>query len=38
MSFLVDTNVVSEWVKPRPNPGVAAWLADTDEDQCFSAW
>ena len=35
MSFLVDTNVVSEWVKPRPNPGVVAWLADTDEDQVF---
>ncbi len=35
MSFLVDTNVVSEWVRPRPNPGVVAWLADTDEDQVF---
>ncbi len=35
MSFLVDTNVVSEWVKPRPNPGVVAWLAGTDEDQVF---
>jgi toxin FitB len=35
MSFLVDTNVVSEWVKPRPNPGVVAWLADIDEDQVF---
>jgi predicted nucleic acid-binding protein len=35
VSFLVDTNVVSEWVKPRPNPGVVAWLADTDEDQVF---
>jgi predicted nucleic acid-binding protein len=35
MSFLADTNVVSEWVKPRPNPGVVAWLADTNEDQVF---
>lgn len=35
MSFLLDTNVVSEWVRPRPNPGVVAWLADTDEDQVF---
>jgi toxin FitB len=35
MSFLVDTNVVSEWVKPRPNPGVVAWLAETDEDQVY---
>jgi predicted nucleic acid-binding protein len=35
MSFLVDANVVSEWVKPRPNPGIVAWLADTNEDQVF---
>jgi predicted nucleic acid-binding protein len=33
MSFLLDTNVVSEWVKPSPNPGVVAWLADVDEAQ-----
>ena len=35
MSFLLDTNVVSEWVKPRPDPGVVAWLADVDEDRVF---
>ena len=35
MSFLLDTNVVSEWVKPRPEPRVAAWLAEADEDQVF---
>jgi hypothetical protein len=35
VSFLVDTNVVSEWVKPRPNPGVVTWLAGTNEDQVF---
>jgi len=35
VNFLVDTNVVSEWVKPRPNPGVVAWLAETNEDQVF---
>jgi predicted nucleic acid-binding protein len=35
MSFLLDTNVVSEWVKPSPNPGVVAWLADVDEAQVF---
>ncbi|HRQ65123.1 MAG TPA: type II toxin-antitoxin system VapC family toxin [Xanthomonadaceae bacterium] len=35
MSFLLDTNVVSEWVKPRPDPGVVAWLADIDEDRVF---
>jgi toxin FitB len=33
VTFLLDTNVVSEWIKPRPNPGVIAWLADVDEDR-----
>lgn len=35
MNFLLDTNVVSEWVKPRPNPGVVAWLEEVDEDRTF---
>ncbi len=35
MSFLLDTNVVSEWMKPRPNPGLAGWLAEIDEDRVF---
>ena len=35
MSFLLDTNVVSESTKPRPNPGVVAWLAAVDEDDVF---
>jgi len=35
VSFLLDTNVVSEWVKPRPNAGVVAWLAEADEDRIF---
>lgn len=35
MSFLFDTNVVSEWVRPRPNAGVMAWLAEADEDGVF---
>ena len=35
MSFLLDTNVVSEWVKPRPEPCVVAWLAEVDEDRVF---
>lgn len=35
MTFLLDTNVVSEWVKPRPHPGVVAWLAEVDEDFVF---
>ncbi len=35
MNFLLDTNVVSEWMKPRPNPGVITWLAEVDEDRVF---
>ena len=35
MNFLLDTNVVSEWVKPRPDPNVIAWLANADEDRVF---
>ncbi|HSR26632.1 MAG TPA: type II toxin-antitoxin system VapC family toxin [Candidatus Eisenbacteria bacterium] len=35
MSFLLDTDVLSEWVKPRPDAGVVAWLAAVDEDQVF---
>jgi toxin FitB len=35
VSFLLDTNVVSEWTKPRPNPGVIEWLAEVDEDDVF---
>ena len=35
MSFLLDTNVVSEWTKPRSEPNVAAWLAEADEDRVF---
>jgi hypothetical protein len=33
VNYLLDTNVVSEWVKPRPDPGVVAWLAGVDEDR-----
>ena len=35
MSFLLDTNVVSEWTKPRPNSGVITWLGEADEDRVF---
>jgi len=35
MSFLLDTNVVSEWTKPRPNSGVVAWMEEVDEDRVF---
>jgi predicted nucleic acid-binding protein len=33
--FLLDTDVVFEWVKPVPDIGVATWLDETDEDQVF---
>ena len=29
--FLVDTNVISEIVKPRPHPAVMRWFAAADE-------
>lgn len=35
MRFLLDTNVVSEWAKPRPNVNVIRWLAEADEDRVF---
>lgn len=35
MNFLLDTNVISEWTKPRPDTGVTAWLAEADEDRVF---
>ena len=35
MSYLLDTNVISEWARPRPDPQVVAWLASIDEDQVF---
>ena len=35
MNFMLDTNVVSEWTKPRPDSGVVDWLAQIDEDAVF---
>ncbi|ASG23725.1 type II toxin-antitoxin system VapC family toxin [Nitrospirillum viridazoti] len=35
MNYLLDTNVVSEWVKPRPDAGVIEWLAAADEDRLY---
>ena len=35
MTYLLDTNVVSEWARPHPNPGVVRWLADVDEDRVY---
>ena len=35
MNFLLDSNAVSEWVKPRPNPGLIQWMESADEDRLF---
>jgi toxin FitB len=35
MSFLLDTNAISEWVKPRPDPGVVRWFDQVDEDHTY---
>jgi len=35
VNFLLDTNAVSEWVKPRPNPGLIGWTESADEDRIF---
>lgn len=35
MRFLLDTNVVSEWVRPQPNIGLKNWLANADEDALY---
>lgn len=33
MNFLLDTNIVSEWIKPQPHSGVINWLSSVDEDR-----
>lgn len=35
MNFLLDTNVVSEWIKPYPNHGLMSWMEAADEDRIF---
>ncbi|MCC7050110.1 MAG: type II toxin-antitoxin system VapC family toxin [Alphaproteobacteria bacterium] len=35
MSFLLDTNVVSEWTKPKRDEHVRAWLGAVEEDRLF---
>jgi predicted nucleic acid-binding protein len=35
MNLLIDTNVISEMTKPRPDPRVVAFLHETDEDRLF---
>ncbi|MBN2718582.1 MAG: type II toxin-antitoxin system VapC family toxin [Deltaproteobacteria bacterium] len=35
MSFLLDTCVISEFVKPQPNPSVTSFIAGQDEAKLF---
>lgn len=35
MSFLLDTNVLSEVRRPQPDPNVLAWLDQVDEDRTY---
>lgn len=33
--FLLDTNVISELIKPKPEPKVTVWIDGTDEELLF---
>jgi predicted nucleic acid-binding protein len=35
VNYLLDTNVVSEWIRPRPTTSVVTWLAQANEDELF---
>lgn len=35
MSYLLDTNAVAEWAKPKPDPGIVRWLDEVDEDRTY---
>jgi predicted nucleic acid-binding protein len=35
VSYLLDTNAVSEWTKPRPDPGLVQWFDEVDEDRTY---
>jgi toxin FitB len=34
-AFLLDTNVISELIKPKPEPKVTTWIDGTDEELLF---
>jgi len=36
MRFLLDTNVVSDAIKPRPDPGVATWMIHNEAGTAVS--
>jgi toxin FitB len=35
--YVLDTNVISELRRPRPNPAVVAWLSETAAEELFVA-
>jgi toxin FitB len=35
VNYLLDTNVISESVRPRPDAGVSRWLTEADEDTLY---
>jgi toxin FitB len=35
VKYLLDTNVISEWVKPRPERRVVAWLDAIDQESLY---
>jgi toxin FitB len=35
LTYLLDTNAISEWVKPQPDPGIVRWLDEVDEDRTY---
>jgi predicted nucleic acid-binding protein len=35
LNFLLDTNVVSEWVKSKPDAKVVRWLTSVDDDRVY---
>ena len=35
MSYLIDTNVISELVRPNPDVAVLDWFANTPDDALF---
>jgi toxin FitB len=35
VSYLIDTNVLSELVRPKPNKNVLAWFASTPDDALY---
>ena len=37
MRYLLDTNVISNFARPAPSPGLVAWMGDQPDDALFIA-